>query len=536
MPSNPDPVEVALAYHDRTKHFPGRYARSLGYLDWATQPDPFRRFDGAARTSLVQVPTDGGPSLDDVFGARVTPRALDHAAVSQLFYDSLSLSAWKEHGKSRWSLRVNPSSGNLHPTEAYLVTGPLEGIAAGVYHYAPYFHALELRRELSNDEWTELASGLPAGSILLGLSSIHWREAWKYGERAFRYCQHDAGHAIAALAIAAGALGWSMRVLEAIVDPELATLLGIATQSGPEAEHPDCLLVISPEDARPDWRPSPAAIESSKNASWSGSPAALSPDHQEWPVIDQVAAATQKVASLALEPREPESPTLRSGPGEARPVIRMRRSAVDLDGTTRLSRVAFQRMLTTTLPTTPVPFGALPWTSRIHLALFVHRVDDVEPGLYFFARNPDVVPRARKAFRDAFAWEQSTGSSNLFLLVPADVRHAAELISCHQEIASHGAFALGMIAELEPTLREHGACMYRRSHWEAGAVGQVLYLEAEAHGVRATGIGCFFDEVMHELLGISDRSFQTLYHFTVGGPVEDPRLRISPPYDHLEEA
>lgn len=533
MSSNP--VEVALAYHDRTKHFPGRYARSLGHLDWATQPDPFRRFEGAERIPLVQVPTENGPSLDDVLNARVEPRALDHESVSQLFYDSLALSAWKEHGKSRWSLRVNPSSGNLHPTEGYLLTGPLAGVDAGVYHYAPYFHALERRRALTEQEWNELARGLPARSILVGLASIHWRESWKYGERAFRYCQHDAGHAIAAIAIAAAALGWRARVLEAIVDDELASVLGIAGQSGIEAEHPDCLLAITSHEAADwDWRPGDEALSSSKSATWVGTPAALSPDHQDWPVIDQVVEAARKLEPLAAEAREGSAPTVRSGPGDARPLVRARRSAVELDGTTRISREAFYRMLDSTLPTSPIPFGALPWKPRVHLALFVHRVDDLEPGLYFLARRADAVANVRAAFRDAFAWELAPERSDLFLLVPADVRHAAELISCHQQIASHGAFALGMIAELEPTLREQGACWYRRLHWEAGAIGQILYLEAEAHGVRATGIGCFFDEVMHELLGAEDRRFQTLYHFTVGGPVEDPRLRTSPPYTHLE--
>ena len=43
----------------------------------------------------------------------------------------------------------------------------------------------------------------PPHAFLIGLSSVHWREAWKYGERAFRYCQHDAGHAIGTVRIAA---------------------------------------------------------------------------------------------------------------------------------------------------------------------------------------------------------------------------------------------------------------------------------------------------------------------------------------------
>ncbi|MFW5853769.1 MAG: nitroreductase, partial [Thermodesulfobacteriota bacterium] len=57
---------------------------------------------------------------------------------------------------------------------------------------------------------------------------------------------------------------------------------------------------------------------------------------------------------------------------------------------------------------------------------------------------------------------------------------------------------------------------------------------AEAHGVRGTGIGCFFDDPVHELLGLKDSTFQSLYHFTVGDPVEDERLSTYPPYHHLK--
>jgi hypothetical protein len=78
------------------------------------------------------------------------------------------------------------------------------------------------------------------------------------------------------------------------------------------------------------------------------------------------------------------------------------------------------------------------------------------------------------------------------------------------------------------------AAHYRRLFWETGVIGQVLYLEAEAFGVRATGIGCFFDDPVHQVLGFSDATYQLLYHFTTGGPVEDPRLTTLPPYglDH----
>ena len=35
-------LERVTAYHERTKHHPDRYARSLGYMDWESQPAPFR--------------------------------------------------------------------------------------------------------------------------------------------------------------------------------------------------------------------------------------------------------------------------------------------------------------------------------------------------------------------------------------------------------------------------------------------------------------------------------------------------------------
>jgi len=59
-------------------------------------------------------------------------------------------------------------------------------------------------------------------------------------------------------------------------------------------------------------------------------------------------------------------------------------------------------------------------------------------------------------------------------------------------------------------------------------LGQVLYLEAEAAGVRGTGIGCFFDDVVHDALGLEGDRFRDLYHFTIGGAVEDRRLTTTP--------
>ena len=180
-----------------------------------------------------------------------------------------------------------------------------------------------------------------------------------------------------------------------------------------------------------------------------------------------------------------------------------------------------------------MPWDAIPWAPTIHLALFVHRVDGLSPGLYMLVRDRAVLSTLREATHSHFAWSSPPGCPDalpLFLLHEGDHRQLAAQVSCHQDIAGDSAFSLGMIAELEAALHRHGPWFYRRLFWETGLIGQVLYLEAEAAGVRATGIGCFFDDPVHQVLGLNHTAFQSLYHFTTGGHVDDPRLTTLPPY------
>jgi hypothetical protein len=180
-----------------------------------------------------------------------------------------------------------------------------------------------------------------------------------------------------------------------------------------------------------------------------------------------------------------------------------------------------------------MPWDAIPWDPAIHFGLFVHRVEGIEPGLYAMARDPRKVELLKKSMHAHFAWEAPPRCPEdlpLYLLERGDARELATQVSCRQEIAGEGAFSLGMLAEYQASLVAHGPSFYRRLYWEAGAIGQVLYLEAEASGVRATGIGCFFDDPVHQVFGLGDLAFQSLYHFTVGGPVDDPRLTTLPAY------
>jgi nitroreductase len=181
-------------------------------------------------------------------------------------------------------------------------------------------------------------------------------------------------------------------------------------------------------------------------------------------------------------------------------------------------------------PEIGAPWNAVWWSPRIHFALFVHRVTGVVPGLYVLARAASAVPRLKAAFSPDFAWTPVADGFPLWLLQAGDYRSRSQRVSCDQAIAADGFFSLGMIADFAASLDEHGPSFYRHLFWESGIVGQVLYLEAEAAGARATGIGCFYDDAVHDLLGLHGHAFQSLYHFTVGMPVEDARLTTEPGY------
>jgi len=545
--TGPGVIASVHAYHDGSKHHFHRFARSLGYLDWASQPNPFRSFGGVPVVPLFPRP--------DAFRNRQSAIHNPQSVVGDVLRHALGLSAWKRFGASRWALRVNPSSGNLHPTEAYVIAGTSSGAVEtpGVYHYAPDRHVLERRCAFDPAAWP--AAVTDPDDWLIALTSIHWREAWKYGERAFRYCQHDMGHAIAAIGIAAAMGGWRAALLPDWSHADIAALTGIDRDEDfveAEREEPGCLLVVrGPQseirDSHPAIRNPQSAILNEewpvvsrdrllaavRAGEWTGRASQLSEDHTTWTFIDEIAAATKdpgrSIASVAsIAPVQLPDHPITQLPN--RSLVLQRRSAVSFDGLTSIDAATFLAMLSRVMPQPAPPWDALWWDARIHLAIFVHRVDEVAPGLYLLARNPSALGRLRAACGRECLWERASDTLPLYALALGDCRSLARRLSCDQDIAADGFFSLGMIAEFDASLQTFGPSFYRHLFWESGVVGQVLYLEAEAAGARATGIGCFYDDPVHDSLGIAGHSFQSLYHFTVGIPVEDTRLTTEPGY------
>ena len=358
-----------------------------------------------------------------------------------------------------------------------------------------------------------------------------------------------------------------MALLDGVAQDTTAMLLGTDRTEdfqGVESEHPDCLAVIWPvEDVRREAVGvrgnntigvplflDPDVVKSLAAGPWYGKANPLSREHGvHWSIIDEVAEASWKTDSSErtveglLAQTTPHTLPLTSHGPSAGQIIRQRRSAVSFDGKTSISATTFFRMMELVMPCSdrpqlerPMPWDVWPHEPAIHLLIFVHRVDGLTPGLYFLVRDQQKLPFIQESMNPEFIWTPAPDCPKelpLYWLLEGNAKKLAVQVSCHQDIAGDSAFSFGMLAEFEGRLREGGVWWYPRLFWESGLLGQVLYLEAEAAGVRATGIGCFFDDPVHEIVAMKGLNLQSLYHFTIGGPVEDQRLMTLPPYGHL---
>jgi SagB-type dehydrogenase family enzyme len=512
-------LQTVFDYHETTKHSQQKYARSLGYMDWATQPNPFRDYKGCEIISLPLAFTNTTPPYH-LLDSELPSAPLLKESISQLLQYSMGLAAWKVSGDSSWAVRCNASSGNLHPTETYLILPPIlqeQDDKTTVFHYTPKNHGLETLASFETDFWKTL----PKNSFLVGFSAITWREVWKYGERAFRYVNLDGGHAWQSLNVSAKMLGWKITRLDSISDADISALFGVSQEKRFfEREHGDMLFVVSPESVE-----SSISIDTLVNTTplvYEGIANRLSPSMQEWEIIPAIIDATSTAQKAQKNAKR--QVTLPLATQESKEIILKRRSIHVMDQEKSwIDKEQFHTLLR------GIYHSLDDKENAAHLVLFIHRVKEYAAGIYILIRNK----RDKKALQEqmhlAFKWQECE-KENLYLLEERDMKMASKAISCSQDIASDGAFSLGMLCNFTEQLQIHGAHRYKELYWECGMIGQQLYLDATSMGLSGTGIGCFLDDTVHNMLGLKSNNFQILYHFTLGRGYVDSRIQTKIAY------
>lgn len=510
-------LQTVFSYHEETKHNHHKYAKSIGYMDWANQPNPYRTYENTLHVKLPFASNNTTPPYHLLFDESLPSAPLLIDSISQFLQFSMGIAAIKSDGINEWALRCNASSGNLHPSEAYIILPPTTNISqkTTISHYGVQNHSLEILHKQDSNLW----ENLPQGSFLVALSSITYREVWKYGERAFRYVNLDAGHAKRSLQISAKTLGWKYRDI-VLSDDALAKLFCFDKKENfSEHELPDMLMLITPTQYDKDVDLS--ELIDTKKEGYVAS--AIATNYQNWPLIEEIEKATFSHEAARYIKLENQSP-FRKPTKEAKEVILKRRSAQMMDKED--NEISYDNFKTI-LKSTQENFSNQ--NKLINLILFVHNITELKPGLYIFLRDNKQKDEIKKHLSENFIWEKI--DEDFYALFFGDFKEIAQSISCNQAIASDGAFSLGMLSPFADEIITNGAHTYKELYWECGAIGQQLYLEATSLHYQATGIGCYLDDVFHSLLGLKSNKFQSLYHFTIGKALIDTRVLSKKPYE-----
>ncbi|CAN5145966.1 hypothetical protein BH20ACT9_BH20ACT9_07220 [soil metagenome] len=437
------PADAARNFHRLTMHDPAwrqpgdpRLVRGFRPMQPQRRPPQFKTYPGIEITPLPRDVTLG--------------ESLDVGALGGLLFLSAGVTRVKEVAGRPMYFRAAGSAGNLAPVELYVVTGDLDGLGAGVYHYQPLEHGLVRLRGAPSD--------VPTALVLTG---VPWRTAWKYGERGFRHCYWDAGTMLAHTLAVAGASGRDARLELAFVDAEVTAVIGA------DGTHEFPLTIVG-LDGSPSLPP-PVDVPSGHVAD----------DPLEFPLITEtqragdlretadVADWRRSAAALAAPPAPPAGDW--APPGPLPELIRRRGSTRRFDP----ASVAPAGLLTDALAwaTRPVPGDFLPAGATLlehHLA--VHAVGDVPAGVY--------------------RW----GSGGLEQVREGDVRATARHLCLGQDLGGDGCYTAFHCADDRVT-EALGSRGYRAAQLQAGIVGGRLHLAAFALGFGASGLTFFDDDV-----------------------------------------
>jgi SagB-type dehydrogenase family enzyme len=169
----------------------------------------------------------GSMTLEQVLAERRSVRAFTH---DSLTLSELSQLLWAAQGTtSDDGLRTAPSAGATYPLEVYAVVKRVAGLATGVYHYVTgNEHHLEAEMTGDPSPALSLATGqecVAECAAAIGIAAVESRTAARYGSRAARYVQMEAGHAAQNVLLQAQALGLGAVPVGAFDDQELKDLL-----------------------------------------------------------------------------------------------------------------------------------------------------------------------------------------------------------------------------------------------------------------------------------------------------------------------
>lgn len=507
MRDKSNPVSIRV-FHDATKH--RRDRRVGGRMDPANRPLPFKvypdlelmPFEAAADHPMAS-------ALDALSGRRqLSGRIPTRADLELICHFSNGVLRWRDVPwlpDGRMAFRAAPCTGALYHIELYVACADLDKLSAGLYHFCA--RESGFRRLRDGDVRGILAdaaagtSAISQAPAVIVLTSTFWRNAWKYGPRAYRHTYWDGGVVTANALAVANALGLPAEVVMGFVDEEVNRLLDV----DPEREVAIALIGLG------GGVPVSAATEELERLNLATLP--LSSFEERFDAIPAAHGATSldsttavaawrraNVASTWPGARQPDGP-LRSGSPGLEAAITGRRSTRAFSHAP-ITQEDLQELLRTAMA--PVSSDAGIGPGALYLA--VSAVDGLEPGAYRVDGERVVLIRMRSE---------------------AAMRSAVTQMSLDQPLAGDAAVNVCFLADLDQELQRRGERGWRVIHMGASIAAGRLEVAAEAFGLGATGM-TFFDDEVAELFELDGARTGVSYQASVGVPSVSRRTRRTP--------
>lgn len=195
-------------------------------------------------------------SFDDVLLSRTSARALGPGTISLLQVAKvlfMSSAVTRDNAGTDFPrpFRIVPSGGALYPLELYVHVARVEGLEAGLYHYDPEEHCLDLLR--TGDAGPEVAAALVqhdlarSAAAIIFVSAVFFRSTFKYGDRGYRFVLLEAGHLVQNVLLTAQELGLATAPIGGYSDRDVDRFLGFDGLS----ESTVYVVLLGPVDPEP---------------------------------------------------------------------------------------------------------------------------------------------------------------------------------------------------------------------------------------------------------------------------------------------
>ncbi len=502
---------IAQHYHERTKYDPQTIASKSKGLDWAKQPVPFKEYKIGSTFDLKPYIQEKPEAFAD------NPEAQWWQRLSRLLFCSYGLTARMPSMGSAVYLRAAPSAGGLYPAELYVVSRGTPLLPPGLYNYQCRSHSLMLYWE--SDVWQALQEAcfwhpaLESTQLAIIITTVFYRSAWRYEDRAYRRIFLDTGHLLGNIELASSVTDYRPHLIGGFVDEAINELLYIdPQQEGAIAVLPLADLLDIKQNL-PTWRTAlPSATETNYPQIPDGEllkyfhrATQIQPgttgklnlpevkqeksleDKYNFPFCEKISTASQQIdwgeKLEGLEVTILKRRSTRAYNGEN--LIFDELKAL-LDFTYQSQNYIGQG-----LDISPDYFDL----NLIETFIAVSGVKGLEAGCYYYA------PKAQELRQIRFK----------------NFRRELHFLCLGQDLGRDAAAVVFHTADLKSAVAQYGDRVYRYLHMDAGHLGQRLNLAAIRLGLGVSGIGGFFDDQVNEVLGIpADEA--VLYITTLGRP------------------